>query len=72
MLADGDEEDEIWTGVIIDDKLNWKNHIASVRSILSKCCRIMIDWLIDWLTNMVCVFCNILFSCLIVFCWSMG
>ena len=28
-------------GVVIDDKLNWKSHILSVRSKLSKCCTIM-------------------------------
>ena len=28
-------------GVVIDDKLNWKNHILSIRSKLSKCCAIM-------------------------------
>ena len=28
-------------GVVIDDKLNWKSHILSIRSKLSKCCAIM-------------------------------
>ena len=28
-------------GVVIDDKLNWKSHILSIRSKLSKCCGIM-------------------------------
>ena len=28
-------------GVVIDDKVNWKSHILSVRSKLSKCCAIM-------------------------------
>ena len=28
-------------GVLIDDKLNWKRHILSIKSILSKCCAIM-------------------------------
>ena len=28
-------------GVVIDDKLNWKGHILSIRSKLSKCCAIM-------------------------------
>ena len=28
-------------GVVIDDKLNWKSHILSIRSKLSKCCVIM-------------------------------
>ena len=26
---------------VIDDKLNWKSHILSIRSKLSKCCAIM-------------------------------
>ena len=28
-------------GVVIDDKLNWKSHILSIRSKLAKCCAIM-------------------------------
>ena len=30
-----------YLGVVTDDKLNWKDHILSVRSKLSKCCAIM-------------------------------
>ena len=51
-------------GVVIDDKLNWKSHILSIRSKLSKCCAIM--YIASSLTNMVCIFCTILFSCLIL------
>ena len=29
-----------YLGVVIDDKLNWKNHILPIRSKLSKCCAI--------------------------------
>ena len=28
-------------GILIDDKLTWKNHISLVKSKLSKCCAIM-------------------------------
>ena len=28
-------------GVVIDDKLNWKSHILSIRSKQSKCCAIV-------------------------------
>ena len=51
-------------GVVIDDKLNWKSHILSIRSKLSKCCAIM--YRASSLLNMVCIFCTILFSCLIL------
>ena len=49
-------------GVVIDCKLNWKSYILSVRSKLSKCCAIMYR-ASSLLTNMVCIFCTILFSC---------
>ena len=51
-------------GVMIDDKLNWKNHICLVKLKLSKSCAVMYraSFLID---RRVCIFCTI-FSCRIL------
>ena len=53
-------------GVVIDDKLNWKSHILSIRFKLLKCCAILYIEPVPCLTNVVSIFCTILFSCLIL------